>query len=99
MTKISFKVTERESYTIVHFELEGNITPEVLRDLKPPKVDGVKGVILSGRGPLWLYCGLTHYYHPTKFIATYDPRLNGGVVVESHTPEHEQGDVIRMEPN
>jgi len=40
--KIDFKVKEGESYTLVHFELEGNITPEILREIKPPKVVGTR---------------------------------------------------------
>ena len=95
--EMKFKVIEEKNYTIVHFELEGNITPEILKEIKPPKVDGTKGVILSGRGPIWLYCYLAHHYHPTKFVATYDPRLGGAVIVESHTQECEIGDVIKIE--
>jgi len=93
--KIDFKVKEREGYTLVHFELEGNITPEILREIKPPKVVGTKGVVLSGRGPIWLYCYLVHHYHPTRFIATYDPRIGGAVVVESHT-EEKVGEIIKV---
>lgn len=94
---INFKVVEKENYTILHFELESSIAPEILQELKPPKVNGAKGVILSGRGPIWLYCYLTHCYHPTKFIATYDPRLGGAIVVESHDPKHRVGEVIEFE--
>jgi CRISPR-associated protein Csx3 len=62
-------------------------------------VNGTKGIILSGRGPIWLYCYLTHYYHPTKFIATYDPRLNGAVIVESHTKDYKSGELIEVNIN
>jgi len=97
MEKVVFQVREEAHYTLVHFELEGNIEPEVLKRIKPPKVDGTKGVVLSGRGPIWLYGYLIHCYHPTKYIATYDPRLGGAVVVESHDPELEVGEMIKME--
>jgi len=95
---INFKVTEKNEFTIVHFELEGSITPDVLQDLRPPKVNYAKGVILSGRGPIWLYCYLAHYYHPTKFIATFDPRI-GAVIVESHSQEYKVGEVIKVNVN
>lgn len=75
MGEINFKVKEEEEYSILSFEIDGVISPEDLIVLTPPKVNGSKGVILSGRGPIWLYCFLTHFYHPTKFIATFDPRL------------------------
>ena len=72
------------------------ISPEDLRVLSPPKVNGSKGVILSGRGPIWLYCFLTHFYHPTKFIATYDPRLQGAVIVETHSTAYLIGTVLNI---
>jgi len=53
-------------------------------------------VVLSGRGPIWLYCFLTHFYHPTKFIAVYDPRIGGGVIVETHTPGYSVGDTLEV---
>jgi CRISPR-associated protein Csx3 len=95
MRKIKFDVREEE-YSIVSFEIDGVISPEDLAALTPPKVDGSKGVILSGRGPIWFYCFLTHFYHPTKFIATYDPRLEGAVIVETHSLEHAIGSVLNL---
>ena len=95
--EIKFKVKEKENYTLIHFELEDNIVPEILKKVKPPKVDGTKGVVLSGRGPIWLYCYLAHYYHPTKFIATYDPRIGGAIVVESHEQGLEVGEIIEVD--
>ena len=97
MTSIEFKIEEKSDYTIVHFELKGPLAPADLREVAPPQVKGVKGVILSGRGPIWLYCFLAHNYHPTKFIATYDPRLGGAVIVESHSSEFREGEVIELE--
>ena len=95
--EIKFNLVKREDYTLVQFDLENIISPDSLKSLAPPKVDGRKGVVLSGRGPIWLYCYLTHFYHPTKFIAVYDPRISGGVIVESHTPNHSVGDVIKVD--
>lgn len=95
MSEIKFSVNEEDKYSIVPFEIEGVIKPEDLIAIAPPKVDGSKGVILSGRGPIWLYCFLTHFYHPTKFIATYDPRLGGGVIVESHAKDYHVGMVLK----
>ena len=96
--EIEFKIKEKEKFTIVHFELEGNITPEMLQELQPPEVDGTKGVVISGRGPIWLYCYLTHHYHPTKFVATFDPRI-GAVIVESHNPDYKVGEIIEVNVN
>jgi len=95
--KIDFKVKEGGNYTLVYFELESSITPDILKKANPPKVECTKGVVLSGRAPIWLYCYLVHHYHPTKFIATYDPRVGGAVVVESHVRELEVGEVIKVD--
>jgi len=97
--KIKLKTTENEKYTLIYFELIKPIEPKDLLKIEFPKIDATKGVILSGRGPIWLYCYLMHHYHPTKFIATYDPRLNGAVIVESHTSEYRQGDLIKVDIN
>jgi len=96
-TAIQFQVKEKEKYHILTIELNCPIEPEELKTIKPPLLYGTKGVILYGRSPIWLYCYLTHYYHIMKFIATYDPRVGGAVIVESHTKEYEAGDIIVME--
>jgi len=93
--EIKWVVEEREAYTLVQFELPSAIEPSVLKTIAPPAVNGKKGVVISGRGPVWLYAYLVHHYHPTAFIATYDPRL-GAVVVASHAPSVKEGDVIPL---
>ncbi|MBS7288911.1 MAG: CRISPR-associated protein Csx3 [Candidatus Freyarchaeota archaeon] len=95
--KVEFEVEEREEYTIIHFELRDVLSPEALRDMEPPQVKGTKGVVLSGRGPVWLYCFLAHHYHPTLFVATYDPRLGGAVIVESYSPNYKVGEILKVE--
>lgn len=96
MTDLKFEKIESDNYTIVKFENNEPIEPEILKDLKSPNVNATKGIILSGRGPIWLYCYLTHYYHPTKFIATFDPRLGGAVIVETHSKEYNIGELIKL---
>ena len=89
---MKFRIKEFKDYTIVHFDLENTIKPEELKNLEAPRVNPRKGVIISGRGPIWLHCFLAHKYHHTKFVAIYDPRL-GAVVVQSHT-DLKEGDVL-----
>jgi CRISPR-associated protein Csx3 len=48
-------------------------------------IDGTKGVVISGRGPVWLFGALLHQLHVTRWSATFDPR-QGAVVVASHHP-------------
>jgi len=97
---ISFKTKKYKDFVVLEFELKKNLTPEDLKEIKPPDPAknkfSSKGVILSGRGPIWLYGYLIHFYHPTKFVAVYDPRLNSAVVVESHTTEIKIGNLIKI---
>lgn len=93
--EINFSTEEAGEYTLVKFDFEGIIDPGILTTIDPPSVEPTKGVIISGRGPIWLYCNLIHHYHPTKFIATHDPRLGGAVIVESHSKSYKVGTVIK----
>ena len=93
---IIFKTTTSAHHCLVEIELEGVVTPEALKSMAPPEVDPRKGVVLSGRAPIWLYGALIHEYHPTAWVATFDPRLGGAVVVMSHTPEIRVGDVLGL---
>ena len=95
---VKFEVKERKDYTIMEFSIEGGvITPDELRELQIPQANPRKGVIISGRGPLWLYGVLFHHYHPTRWVGCYDPRLGGAVVVQTHSPEVKIGDIIPVE--
>jgi len=57
-------------------EVEEAVRREVL-----PKLDTTKPVVLSGRGPLWLYAQLAHHVHFLPAVAVWDPRLARGVIV------------------
>ena len=101
MSVVEFRLRVSEEIALVEFELKRDLVPEDLRDINPP--DPVKEgfaskvVVLSGRGPIWLYGFLIHEYHPVKAIAVFDPRLNGAVIVQSHHPSLKVGDVIPRE--
>ena len=96
---IKFMVEEREDFSVVNFELDGPLSPqdlpEVLREFSKENLKFNKGIVISGRGPIWLYGTLIHECHPAKWIACYDPRLVGGVVIESHDPRVKVGEVIK----
>ena len=99
---IRFEFKElKKGITIVSFVLGRDLEPQDLKHINPP--DPVKNrfsqnlVILSGRGPIWLYGFLIHFYHPVKAIAVFDPRLGSAIVVESHSRKTTIGDIINME--
>lgn len=98
--EIIFNTKTTSDYTLITFEIDVFFA-EDLKEIAPP--DPIKnnfahkGVIISGRGPIWLYGYLIHYYHPAKWVATHDPRLKGAVVVQSHTKDVKVGDLITFE--
>lgn len=83
---IQFTATDHDGYTLLEFSIPGGVCePSDLANLTPPDVDGTKGVVLSGRGPVWLYAALAHHYHTTQWVGTFDPRLGGAVVTSRHS--------------
>ncbi len=95
---IRFSVKKSDKVVLLEFELERPLEPKDLKHINPP--DAVKNkfanklVILSGRGPIWLYAYLIEFYHPVKAIATFDPRIGKAIVVSSHSPDYSPGDLI-----
>lgn len=86
---IEFNVRELPGLdaVLVEFEIEGGITtPQEAFSVPIPQVRPGKGVVISGRGPVWFYGRLIHHFHPSRWIGVFDPRLNGAVVVASHWP-------------
>lgn len=93
---INFSASAMDAYsaTLVAFDIEGGVTtPEEAFGIELPKVPLDGGVILSGRGPIWLFARLVHYYHPARWIAVHDPRI-GYIVVQSHCKERYEGEVL-----
>jgi CRISPR-associated protein Csx3 len=98
LIKFTVKELPHLEARLVKFEIEGGITtPEEAFSTPLPEVAPGKGVILSGRGPIWLYGRLIHHFHPARWVAVFDPRLGGAVVVASHWPEVKPGQVIELD--
>jgi len=73
------------------------IQPQDLANLSlPAGIDTTTGVILTGRAPIWLYTYLVHELHPTAWVACFDPRLGGAVVVTTHSHQTQVGQVIPL---
>jgi CRISPR-associated protein Csx3 len=85
---ISFDTMETNNWTLLTFKLQGDLIDAAeLKDVALPGSTASRrhlGLILSGRGPVWLFAHLMHLAHPFAWVATYDPRLNGAVVVSRH---------------
>ena len=83
----------------LEFRLDGYILqPSDLAGIELPReLDAQRsaGLMLSGKGPLWLYAHLAHLAHTFAWVAVYDPRLAGGVVVQRHVSHAPQlGEVV-----
>ena len=85
--------------TLVEFTLDGDLSPDALASLELPAIDPTGGVVLSGRGPIWLYVAMGHHYHVSRWVGTHDPRLGGVVVVSTHHPRAPKvGTVLSFQP-
>ena len=99
---IEFSLSRGQSPDGVDYQILGItlsqqiISPEDLGTIELPRgIDTRMGVILDGRGPIWLYGYLIHELHPTAWVACHDPRL-GAVVVATHVKGVAVGQVIRL---
>jgi len=80
------------------FTIKRSIKPEELKYVIPPPIPGGMVLLISGRGPIWLYGHLIHHYaRLTKAVAIFDPKIPGYVVAASRTQELKPGDVITRE--
>jgi len=82
---------------IVTFEIPGGVSAPnefslVVEEITP-QLAGDFGVIIDGRGPIWGFGMIIHAAHPTRWIATRDPRI-GAVVVASHVEGIKVGQII-----
>ena len=98
---LEWRVTENDSFSLAEFKIaepDGVLAPSCLADIDlPPGLDTSQGLVLSGRGPVWLYGYLVHCAHHFAWVGVYDPRLKGAVVVECHAKKsHGVGHTVRM---
>ncbi len=87
--EVTWSVRKEAEYTVAHFSIPGGlIEPGVLAGTDfPVELLGRrdKGLVISGKGPVWLYAHLVHLAHVFAWVALYDPRLAGGIVVMNHS--------------
>ncbi|MEB3295201.1 MAG: CRISPR-associated ring nuclease Crn3/Csx3 [Synechococcales bacterium] len=97
MAKPIFNIYDRSDYRIVKFDIPGGITtPEefatAVQAIEAQLV-GSFMLLINGRGPVWGYGMIFHAAHPTRAIATYDPRL-GYVVIQTHHTAFTIGQIL-----
>lgn len=88
-------------YQHLHVQItndDGIIEPEDLKGLKLPSgIDFSQGIVIEGKGPIWLYAYLVHECHAAAWVGCYDPRHKGAIVVETHTRIVSVGQVLKLE--
>lgn len=78
--------------------VDGPVTPKnELPDM--PKMAAGCLLVISGRAPIWRYGMALHKAHgsPAAAVATFDPRLGGAVVVQTHSRQWREGDVVEVD--
>ena len=102
---LDWTVVCTEDHTFAHFSISDATGLLRESDLSTIRLPGATrgrephGLILSGKGPVWLYAYLAHMAHAFAWLAVYDPRLAGAVVVSRHRPDAPAvGDVVFCGP-
>ena len=88
VSPLTWRVDSQPLYSVCSFDLGGELlTPRDLGHITlPPEISAHRhlGLVLSGRGPVWLYAHLSHLTHDFAWLGIHDPRLQGAVVVARH---------------
>ena len=80
-----------------HDAMEVAELPDFLRHVEATvPAAGIEGVVISGRMPIWAFAALTCLYHSRPWVATLEPRVDGGVVVASHDRIVAVGDIVHV---
>ena len=97
---IDWKIDEKDGFTVLEFKIGGDgiLEPATLKELIPPEnLKMSKGLILSGRGPVWLYAFLVHWAHPFAWVGIFDAHLSKAIIIERHVTNAPQiGETINI---
>lgn len=73
---------------------DGILEPQDLKGITLPNgIQWTQGIVIEGKGPIWLYGYLVHECHPAAWVGCFDPRL-GAIVVATHTRAVKVGQVL-----
>ncbi len=83
-----------DGFQILDVLLDGMIQPPALASVELPSgFDPSRGVVISGRIPVWLFSHLCCACRAHPWVATFDPRI-GGIVVTSASADIPPGSII-----
>lgn len=74
---LNWVVEEREDHTFVDFSIPGDIFDEDnLAKIVLPAVCPTKGLVVSGKGPIYIHAAVTRSYcHKVRWTATFAPQM------------------------
>ncbi|MFB2967482.1 CRISPR-associated ring nuclease Crn3/Csx3 [Aerosakkonema sp. BLCC-F183] len=88
------------AYQHLHIQIntpDGLIAPADLKNLSlPEEMVWSQGVVIEGKAPIWLYAYLVHACHPAAWVACFDPRLEGAVIIATHSRQVALGDILKL---
>lgn len=93
------QVCTREDYIRLEVSIEGSYLDYAeAQGVGLPPIPQGKGVILSGKLPLWLWTGLALAYRTAPWVAVYQPQQhNRAIVVFSSCGDVHPGDLVASE--
>lgn len=97
VSAINITVATRDDVTVLTARpLNDHLEYEIVSSVPFPSVPTERGLILSGRMPLWLVTALVRLYDSSAvpWIACYEPRKEGAIVVASRVPTLTVGQIV-----
>lgn len=83
----TFLTTTSDDFQILSFKLsKESISVDDLNKITIPNLDSKKGLIVSGRGPIWLYLYLYNKIKNVRWFASFDPRF-GALITKAKNPK------------
>lgn len=91
---VIYTVIPGPAYTVLHVKIPDTyLDYDRIQDCPAPSLNLQLGVILDGKLPYWLFCGLARTYAAAQWIAIHQPQV-GYVVISSHHPDYPIGSVL-----
>lgn len=94
---LTFTVTSNPAYDHLLVQIPDTYLDYArLQDAPVPRLNLQAGVVLDGKLPYWLYCGLARTYAAAPWVAIHQPPLQGAVVVASRVADYPLGALLPL---
>ncbi|MCE7987029.1 MAG: hypothetical protein DYG89_38135 [Caldilinea sp. CFX5] len=94
---LTFTVATNPTYSRLLVQIPDTyLDYERIQDCPVPLLNLQAGIILDGKLPYWLYCGLVRAYRQAAWLAIHQPPLYGAVVVASRVADYPLGTLLPL---